>query len=325
MTLGRRALTLAVVAIAVCLAAGLAGCTKAPPEDHRIVLGFSQIGEANEWRKANTESIKSAAATSNIDLRFADAHQHQQEQIAAIRQFIAQRVDIIAFSPVVETGWDEVLREAQAAKIPVILADRAVATDSSLYAGFIGSDFAEEGRKAARLVLERYQNAPGGVNIIQLEGTVGAAPAISRKKGFEEIIATEPRFKIIHSRDADFIRPKGKEVMMEILEVEKRPIHAVYAHNDDMALGAIEALENRGLKPGSDIYIVSIDAVRSAFEALIAGTLNATIECNPLLGPQLMTAVTEVMAGHPIPKRMLVEEAVFTAETARQLIQNRKY
>ena len=301
-----------------------AGCAKEAKHE-RIVLGFSQIGAESEWRTANTESIKSAAATMNIDLRFADAQQKQENQIKALRSFIAQKVDVIAFSPVVETGWDTVLQEAKAAKIPVILTDRSVTADPSLYAGFIGSDFVEEGRKAGRWVAERFKDATGDVNIVELQGTVGAGPAIDRKKGFEEVIATNPHLKIIRSQSGDFTRSKGKEVMEAFLKAETRKIHVLYSHNDDMAIGAIQAIEEAGIKPGRELLVVSIDAVKGAFEAMIAGKLNATIECNPLLGPQLMTSATEVVAGRTIPKRIVVDEQVFTMETAKQQIQQRKY
>jgi galactofuranose transport system substrate-binding protein len=302
----------------------LAACSRNEP-DQRIVLGFSQVGTESAWRKANTASIQSAAATSNIKLLFDDADQKQENQIAAIREFIRQKVDVIAFSPVVASGWDEVLAEAKAAGIPVILTDRGVTADPSLYAGFLGSDFVEEGRKAARWLVGEFEGS-GTVNIVQLEGAAGAAPAMDRKRGFEEIIAQHPRFQIVRSLPAGFSREGGKAAMASILASGAPPFQALFAHNDDMAFGAIEVLDENGLKPGQAVRIVSIDAVREAFEAMIAGKLNATVECNPLLGPQLMTSVTEVVAGRPIPKRIVIdEEAVFTAETARQIIQTRKY
>jgi simple sugar transport system substrate-binding protein len=321
MNLSRRVVALTALTLVATLLAACAGEKK----DERIVLGFSQIGAESEWRTANTESIRSAAATNNIDLRFSDAQQKQENQIKALRSFIAQKVDVIAFSPVVETGWDTVLQEAKNAKIPVILTDRAVTADSSLYVGFIGSDFVEEGRRAGRWVVEKFKDARDDVNIVELQGTVGSAPANDRKKGFEEIIAANPRLKIIRSQSGDFTRSKGKEVMEAFLKAEAKPIHLLYAHNDDMAIGAIQAIEEAGRRPGSEIMIVSIDAVKGAFEAMIAGKLNATVECNPLLGPQLMTSVTEVVSGRPIPKRIVVEEQVFTMETAKQHIQSRKY
>ena len=311
--------------ILLLICALMTGCSRHEP-DQRIVLGFSQVGAESAWRQANTESIKSAAATSNIKLLFSDAEQNQENQIAAIRDFIRQRVDVIAFSPVVATGWDEVLTEARAAGIPVILTDRAVTSDPALYAGFLGSDFVEEGRKAARWLVTQFDDSMAAVHIVELRGTPGSAPATDRKRGFEEILAQHPRFHIVRSESGDFSREGGKAAMDSILKSGERPIHALYAHNDDMALGAIESLERAGLKPGVDVRIISIDAVRAAFEAMIAGKLNATVECNPLLGPQLMTSVTEVVAGRPIAKRIVVdEEAVFTADTARQLIQTRKY
>ena len=296
-----------------------------------IVLGFSQIGAESEWRTANTRSIQEAAPAAGITLKFSDAQQKQENQIKALRSFIAQRVDVIAFSPVVETGWETVLREAKTANIPVILTDRAVeVSDSTLYLSLIGSDFVEEGRKAGRWLLENYstgagKDVKGDINIVELQGTVGSAPANDRKKGFAEIIAAEPRFKIIRSQTGDFTRAKGKEVMEAFLKAEGKKINVLFAHNDDMAIGAIQAIEEAGLKPGTDITIISIDGVKGAFEAMIAGKLNVTVECSPLLGPQLMAAVKDVVAGKPIPKRIVTEESVFPKETAAQVLPTRKY
>ena len=291
-----------------------------------IVLGFSKIGAESEWRTANTASIQSAAPEAGITLRFSDAQQKQENQLKTLRSFIAQPVDVIAFSPVVETGWETVLREAKAANIPVILTDRAVeVSDSSLYLSLIGSDFVEEGRKAGRWLLENTKDMQGDVNIVELQGTVGSAPANDRKKGFAEIIAAEPRYRIIRSQTGDFTRAKGKEVMEAFLKAEGKKINVLFAHNDDMAIGAIQAIEEAGLKPGTDIIIISIDGVKGAFEAMIAGKLNVTVECSPLLGPQLMAAVKDVVAGKPIPKRIVTEESVFPRETAAQVLPTRKY
>lgn len=314
------------------LAAGLACAPLAalmPPgawAQKPIVLGFSQVGAESEWRTANTESIKSAAKEAGIELKFSDAQQKQENQIKAIRSFIAQRVDVIAFSPVVESGWEPVLREAKAAKIPVVLTDRAVNTkDLSLYVTFMGSDFVEEGRKAGRWLVEKMKDSKGDVNIVELQGTVGSAPAIDRKKGFEEIIKAEPKFKIIRSQTGDFTRTKGKEVMEAFLKAEGKKINVLYAHNDDMAIGAIQAIEEAGMKPGKDITIISIDAVKGAFEAMMAGKLNVTVECSPLLGPQLMAAVKDIKVGKAVPKRIVTEEGIFPMETAAQEFPKRKY
>jgi ABC-type sugar transport system substrate-binding protein len=294
--------------------------------DKTITVGFSQIGAESEWRTANTKSIKESAAAAAINLKFADAQQKQENQIKAIRSFIAQKVDVIAFSPVVETGWEPVLREAKAAKIPVILTDRSVnVKDETLWVTFMGSDFVEEGRRAARWLVDQNKGATGDINIVELQGTVGSAPAIDRKKGFEEIIKDKPHYKIIRSQTGDFTRAKGKEVMEAFLKAEGKKINVLYAHNDDMAIGAIQAIEEAGLKPGKDILIVSIDSVKGAFEAMIAGKLNASIECSPLLGPQLMSAVKDLVAGKQLPKRIVTQEGMFTQATAAKEFPNRKY
>lgn len=292
----------------------------------KIVLGFSQVGAESEWRTANTESIKAAAAEAGIELKFSDAQQKQENQIKAIRSFIAQKVDVIAFSPVVESGWETVLREAKAAKIPVVLTDRSVnVKDDSLYMSFMGSDFTEEGRKAGRWLVDATKGSTSEVNIVELQGTVGSAPAIDRKKGFEEIIKTDPKFKIIRSQTGDFTRAKGKEVMEAFLKAEGKKINVLYAHNDDMAIGAIQAIEEAGLKPAKDITIISIDAVKGAFEAMIAGKLNVSVECSPLLGPQLMSAVKDLTAGKTLQKRIVTEEGIFPMEVAAKEFPKRKY
>ncbi|MBI3349387.1 MAG: ABC transporter substrate-binding protein [Burkholderiales bacterium] len=292
-----------------------------------LTLGFSQVGAESEWRTANSASIKAAAKEAGVTLKFADAQQKQENQVKAIRSYIAQKVDVIAFSPVVESGWDTVLKEAKAAGIPVILTDRAVkVADPSLYVTFIGSDFVEEGRKAAKWLVERAAKTPNAaLNIVELQGTVGSAPAIDRKKGFEEGIKANPKLQIIRSQSGEFTRAKGKEVMESFLKQRDKKIDVLYAHNDDMAIGAIQAIEEAGLKPGVDIVIISIDGVRGAFEAMKAGKLNVTVECNPLLGPQLMQLAKDVVAKKPIEKRITVTEGVFPAEVAAKELPNRKY
>ena len=292
-----------------------------------LTIGFSQVGAESEWRTANTTSIKDAAKKAGVIMKFADAQQRQENQVKAIRSFIAQRVDIIAFSPVVESGWDTVLREAKAAKIPVILTDRGVrVADPSLYVTLLGSDFVEEGRRAARWLVEHAKKNPGrAYNIVELQGTVGSAPAIDRKAGFAEVIKGEPRLKMLRSQTGDFTRTKGKEVMEAFLKSEGKNITVLYAHNDDMAIGAIQAIEEAGIKPGKDILVISIDGVRGAFEAMLQGKLNVTVECNPLLGPQLMQAALAVKAGKPVPKRIVVNEGVFPAEVAAKEFPNRRY
>jgi len=310
-------------------AAAVAACTVAFPAfaAKPLTIGFSQVGAESEWRTANTASIKDAAKKAGVNLKFADAQQQQQNQVKAIRSFIAQRVDVIAFSPVVETGWETVLREAKNAKIPVILTDRAVkVTDPSLFVSFIGSDFVEEGRRAGRWLLDyAKKNGDKPLNIVELQGTTGAAPALDRKAGFAEVIGANPKLKIIRSQTGDFTRAKCKEVMEAFLKSEGKNINVLFAHNDDMAIGAIQAIEEAGLKPGKDIIIVSIDGVKGAFEAMKAGKLNVTVECNPLLGPTLIQTAQDVVAGKQVPKRIVVTEGVFPAEVAAKELPNRKY
>lgn len=317
----RRNLIAAAIALAGTSAAFHASAAKP------LVIGFSQVGAESEWRTANTVSIKDAAKKAGVNLKFADAQQRQENQVKAIRSFIAQRVDVIAFSPVVESGWDTVLREAKAAKIPVILTDRDVnVTDKSLYVTLIGSDFVEEGRRAGRWLVEHAKKNPGKVlNIVELQGTVGSAPAIDRKAGFEEVTKGNPQLKLLRTQTGEFTRAKGKEVMEAFLKAHGKNINVLYAHNDDMAIGAIQAIEEAGLKPGKDIVIVSIDGVKGAFEAMMQGKLNVTVECSPLLGPQLMQAAADVVAGKPVPKRIVTQEGVFPAEVAAKEFPNRKY
>ncbi|MDB6041144.1 MAG: Periplasmic binding protein [Verrucomicrobiales bacterium] len=287
------------------------------------VIGFSQIGAESAWRSAETESIRSEAAARGIDLRFSDAQQKQENQIKSIRAFVAQHVDAIIIAPVVETGWEPVLREVKRAKIPVVLVDRGIrVSDDSLYATLIASDFVEEGRRAGDWLAKKLN---GKGNVVELQGTTGAAPALDRKKGFEESIAKHPGIKVIKSQSGDFTRAKGKEVMEAFLKAEGKNINAVYAHNDDMALGAIQAIEEAGLKPGTDIIVVSIDGVKSAFEAMVTGKLNCTVECNPLLGPAAFDAIEAALSGKPVPKKTIVQDNVFDQEAAKNAIASRKY
>lgn len=292
--------------------------------DKKLVVGFSQVGAESGWRTANTESIKSEAAKRGIDLRFSDAQQKEENQIKAIRSFIAQGVDVIAFSPVVETGFEPVLQEAKKAGIPVVLSDRAVkVSDPSLYKCFLGSDFIEEGKRAGN---EAIKLTDGKAGIAELVGTVGAAPAIDRAKGFREAIASHPDMKILLSQSGDFTRAKGKEVMEAFLKSpQAKQITLLFAHNDDMALGAIQAMEEAGIKPGQDIKIVSIDGVKGAFEAMKDGKLNVTVECNPLLGPQLFDIIEKVAKGESVPARVVSQEGVYEQAQAAEELPKRQY
>ena len=294
-----------------------------------LTMGFAQVGAESGWRSANTTSIRETAKKDGVDLKFSDAQQKQENQIKAIRSYIQQKVDVIAFSPVVETGWDAVLQEAKRAKIPVILTDRAVdSDDDSLYVTFLGSDFVEEGEKAGQWLVDNAQDADvdkdGDVNVVELQGTTGAAPAIDRKKGFEDVTSSDDAIKIIASQTGDFTRDGGKKVMEAFLQSHD-DIDVVYAHNDDMGLGAIEAIEAAGKKPGTDIKIITVDAVKDGMTALSEGKINFIVECNPLLGPQLMELAKKVVAGEDVPKRVVTEETTFTQDQAKQVLADRQY
>ncbi len=287
-----------------------------------LIVGFAQLGAESDWRVANSVSIKETADQLGVELRFSDAQQKQENQISAIRKFIIQRVDVIGISPIVEIGWDKVFQEAKDAGIPIILVDRRAAVPDDYYVAYLGSDFLEEGRRSARIMVDL---TGGRANIVELVGTVGSAPANDRYTGFREILKDYPEMKIIDSRSGDFTVARGKEVMADFLNKYGRQITALYAHNDDMALGAIEAIEEYGLKPGTDIKIVSVDATRGAFKAMIAGKLNATVECNPLLGPQFFDLALKVVNGQPTPKWVPSIETVFFPDKASEILPSRKY
>ncbi len=313
--------------VAVLSACGSGGGGSAGGKDSGgpLTVGFSQVGAESGWRTANTKSVQDAAKKAGITLKFSDAQQKQENQIKAIRSFIQQKVDVIAFSPVVESGWDTVLKEAKAAHIPVVLTDRAVdSKDESLYATFLGSDFVEEGKKAGDWLVKEYQGKDAPVNIVELQGTTGSAPANDRKSGFADVIKTDPKLKITASQTGDFTRAKGKEVMQAFLKSQPK-IDVLYAHNDDMALGAIQAIEEAGKKPGTDIKIISVDGVKDAFTAMSQGKINVLVECNPLLGDQLMDLIKKVKAGEQVPRRIKTEEGVFTQDQAAAALPTRQY
>ncbi|WP_318245321.1 ABC transporter substrate-binding protein [Paenibacillus gallinarum] len=297
------------------------------PVAKTIVLGFSQLGSESAWRAANTNSIKAAALEAGITLIMKNAQQSQQNQVEAIRSFIESKVDVIAIAPVVQTGWDDILEEAKQAGIPVIILDRAVnVKDHSLYVTCIGSDFFEEGVKAAKYMLDKMRNYSGRIKIAELQGTIGSTPSIDRGRGFRKMIKGQNTFDITLTQSADFTMAGGYKVMREFLSLpnDKWP-KVLFSHNDDMAIGAVKAIEEAGLKPGTDIIIISVDGTRRAFEQMIAGNINAVVECNPLLGPLLMQATQEIMSGRTLPKRMVPPEDIFPQELAAMEVGNRTY
>ena len=294
----------------------------------QITVGFAQLGAESMWRTANTNSIQSEAKARGINLLFSDAQQKQENQIASVRNFIAQGVDVIGLPPVVTSGWEPVLQEAVEAGIPVILADRtidATPTSGELYVSFIGSNFIQEGVNAGNwLVRElkaKYGDASG--EVFELVGTVGAAPAIDRKKGFEQVLASNPGLKIVMSQSGDFTRAKGKEVMEAFIKspewaAANRKI--IFSHNDDMALGAIQALEEAGINPGTETLIIGVDAIADAFEAIAQGKMHCTVECNPLIGPQFFDMCETLVKGGELPKIVYSIEGTYDYYNAAALL-----
>jgi simple sugar transport system substrate-binding protein len=314
-------------ALAAVLVAALVACGDGQAAAGRPhVVGFAQIGSCGLWREAETRSIRAEALRRGIALTISDAQTTQEGQIAAVRAFIAQRVEVILLAPMVETGWDAVLAEAAHAGIPVILVDRGVkVAGEGLYVTLVASDFIEEGRLAATWLAKRLH---GVGRVAELQGSVGAGPANDRRRGFAEMLALHPALVVAKSRCGDFNRGKGREAMAGLLAEAKNEnlaIDAVFAHNDDMALGAIEAIAAAGLAPGRDVVVVSVDGIRGAFEAMAAGTLNATIECTPLLGVPVFDAVERVLAGQALPRKVIITDRLYDQDDAREQLPLRTY
>ena len=289
-----------------------------------IRVGYAQIGEESHWRDACTESIRQAAKEFDIDLNMEFTPPIVEEQTGLVRKFIEQEMDVIVVSPVVAEGWWEVLEEARSAGIPILLVDRMVDAKEGLYTSFIGADFEEEGRRCARWMMQDTADREE-VRIMELRGTEGASPALGRKAGFEAAISGDSRYKIVHSQCGEFNREGGWNVVESYLAANSWDIDVIFAHNDDMAMGAKEALKAHGIQPGVDVKILSIDGTADALEALQNGEVNCVVECNPLLGPQLMKAITDLMQGKELPLRIITDESVFTAETPKEAFKNRKY
>ena len=286
--LRRTFLALAAGTAALGLAAGAASAQDLPKlkAKDKLKVGFAQTESNNPWRIAQTESMKAEAQKLGHQLVYTDAAGSAAKQVADVNSMIAQGVDAIFLAPREEKPLIPAVMAAKKAGIPVILLDRNV--DQSLakagrdYVTFIGSDFVDEGKRAAE-ALAKAMN--GNAKIIQLEGTTGSSPANDRRKGFEDAIKAHPGMKIVASQSGDFARDKGRQVAETLLQAHPDAT-AIYAHNDEMAIGAIAALEAAGKKPGQDVMIVSIDGTRDALQAIIDGKMLATVECNPKFGPK---------------------------------------
>lgn len=299
-------------------------------DSETLILGFSQIGSESAWRTRNTQSIFEAAAENNIKLIFDDAQQKQENQLKAIRSFIVYQVDVIAFVPIVEDGWDKVLQEAKDANIPVIIVDRQINSDKSLYAGFLGENGFQEGRKAADFLIEKCRERNNQINILELSGTVNSSVATERAEGFRAGLKGHDKFNIIHSEDGDFLRSLGKEITDRIISqnnglyYNNKPIEVIYSHNDSMTLGLLDSFSNNKI-PAENTIIISIDAEQKSIDALVAGKLNCVVECNPNLGPTLMQLVLDIAANKEIPRVTYMKETVFTENDDFSLYTSRGY
>ena len=308
-----------IMLLLLCTCLLLTGCGARPtgkierPEEPTLLLGFSQLGWESAWRLANTESIKREAERAGVSLMYDNAEQKQERQIKAIREFIAYQVDVIAFSPIVETGWDNVLQEAKAAGIPVLTTDRMIQTaDESLWSGYVGSDFYQEGVSAGKFLIEKMEREGlGELNIVELSGTPDSSPMLQRAAGFRDTIEAYPNLRVIDTMSGDFFRPKGRECMKALLEKHER-IDVLYSHNDAMALGAIEVMEEAGLKPGEDIIVITVDGEQAAVDLLRAGKINCVVECKPDIGEMVMELAKQLAAGEEIPRVTHSEEQVFS-------------
>jgi len=308
----RAGLCTVLILLTVLFQGGCAGTVEETELPARIVFGFSQLGDESEWRSASSNDIRRAAEAAGVQLMFENAQQQQFNQIKAIRSFILKGVDVIAFCPIVEEGWDNVLEEAKTAEIPVIVVDREIKTEAEgLYSAFIGADFHREGVKAGQWMVRRFAGQQGPVRVAEISGTLNSSPTIGRFEGVREVFENNPKFEIVYSITGDFMRSKGKECM-EIILREAPDIDILYAHNDDMAMGAIEILEEHGIMPGTDITIVSVDAQTSGLEALRQGKINCLIECSPYVGNDLMALVSKIVNGEPFPEYTYTETRVFT-------------
>jgi ABC-type sugar transport system substrate-binding protein len=290
-----------------------------------IVLGFSQVGAEGGWRRANTASIKKAAARNRIDLNFKDAEGDPARQIADVHSFIDARVNVIAFAPVVETGWGDVLRRARNVGIPVVLTDRLVdEKDTSLWVSSIGAEFASEGNLAAIYLENSYAGTSGTVSVVEILGATGATPTKLRAEGFAATAAKSGRLKVVDKEAGDWTKDGGEAAMRRLLRRNDR-IDAVFAQNDDMGLGAVIALEKAGEKPGTEPKIVTVDGTKAALQSLADRKLTYVVECSPEIGEPLMSVVVDLFHGGRVPKRIESEKAVFDVQTAGEALLDRTY
>ncbi|MBQ9196105.1 MAG: ABC transporter substrate-binding protein [Clostridia bacterium] len=307
----RIALWVTIILCGVCLG----GCTDGQKAaDPALVLGFSQLGSESSFRIGNTKDIEEKAKAYGVSLMMDNANQKQENQINAIRRFIAYQVDVIAFSPIVEEGWDNVLSEARQAGIPVILVDRTVETeDESLYLSQIGADFYREGVMAAEYLLKKADDmGKDHLRVVEITGTENSTPMKQRHDGFMDTIASDGRMEILESVSGDFLRSRGAECMRYLLEKYGSDIDVIFSHNDEMTMGALPQIEAAGFAPGRDMIIISIDGGQEAIDILKEGKINCIVECTPMLGSILMETALAVKAGKTVDKVIHPVERAFS-------------
>lgn len=305
----------------------------APAGDDSIYVGFVQVGAESDWRMANTKSMQETFTEANgYKFEMVDAQQQTQKQITAIRDFIQKDVDYIVLAPNTEAGWDTVLGEAKDAGIPVIIVDRMIQTnDDSLFTAWVGSNFLQEGYDAVEALATALKEkgkdpTDGEINIVTLQGTMGSSAQIGRTDGFAEKMSEYPNWKMLDRQSGDFTQEKGQEVMEAFLKSYPN-IDVVIAENDNMAFGAINAIKAAGKTcgPKGDITIVSFDAVKAAFESMIAGDMDVSVECNPLHGPRVEGIIKALEAGQSVDKIAYVQEGTFYAKDAAEIMPTRAY
>ncbi len=314
----RRILLGAAAMVAALSVTGMAVAQDLPPlaQKDSYKVGFAQSESNNPWRIAETKSFQDTAATCGWDLIVTDAGGSAAKQVADVDSMIAQGIDVLFLPPREESPLIPAVMRAKAAGIPTFLVDRSVdpnvAQAGRDYVAFLGSDFIDQGRRVAEWVIANHE---GDGKIIELEGTTGSSPANDRKKGFDDAIAADSRFTILESRSGDFSRDEGRKVMETLLQAHP-DVNVVYAHNDEMAIGAIQALEAAGRKPGADVLIVSIDGTKDALQAIIDGKMGVTVESSPFFGPLSCETMKKYASGEAIEPWVKVEDRIFTKENA---------
>ena len=310
-----RAAVLTVVAL---LGLGIAGCTRKDAGTSQFTVGFSQMESDNPWRIAETKSIREEAEKRGIPLVVTDAQGQTAKQVSDVEDLIARRVSMIFLAPREFEGLAPALQAAKQANIPVVLVDRAASgTPGEDYKTLLASNFIEQGQRAAEWLATATN---GKAQIVELLGTPGASVAADRSQGFRDEIKKHPGMQIIAAQTGNFTRAEGERVMQNLAQSLGNKITAVYAHNDEMALGAIQALKSAGRKPGQDVIIVSVDGQKAALEAIMAGELGATVESNPRFGPLAFDTMEKLRKGEQVPPKILLTDRLFDKTNAKQFV-----